>query len=398
MIEFGTAGAPAPGAGQQAGAPTPGAGQQAGEAALLQAAFRSGWLVSQLYGPALDQPATVTGAGPVGPAGPGGTPSAGPPTVPAELTGIAGLTTDQRVGLYLGELGASLDSIGTATGYQSDLSALDSVPRQGDWRDPFRAELAKQHERTLTGLAARDEVLGRAYVLGASLSDLTCLPADLGTARRQLDPDRVAEIDSALLTLAPRLGADPVTAVRGSLRTWSTWIARPYIGRHPVRRDGNGSPVTAALRRQGSIWHDLLTGVLGPSELLTVDSYLEAADIAVRRVGHAAGRVLLHFWYAVAAVLVAAGGLIYVSLTNGPAVGRFWGVLLTVVGGSAALWRGVRGAVSRLAERASGPLWQVERDDALAAAATRLPVGATAGLIRRRVHQRPFRRPPHPSG
>ncbi len=148
------------------------------------------------------------------------------------------------------------------------------------------------------------------------------------------------------------------------------------------------------MRRQGSIWHDLLTGVLEPAELLTVDSYLEAADAAVRRVGHAAARVLLHFWYAVAALLAATGGLIYVSLTNGPAVGRFWGVLLTVVGGSAVLWRGVRGAVSRLAERASGPLWQVERHDALAAATTRLPAGASAGMIRRQVHHRPFRRPP----
>jgi hypothetical protein len=141
------------------------------------------------------------------------------------------------------------------------------------------------------------------------------------------------------------------------------------------------------------VWHDLLCGERDPDSLLTIEAYVEAGDAAARRVGLLTVRVLVHFWYAVAFVSAVVGALVYVSWAYAAGTAKFWGVFLTAVGGSGALVQGVRGGLSKMARRAEAPLWQVERDDALTAGATRLPMGATAGHLRRRVTPRQFRAP-----
>ncbi len=226
-----------------------------------------------------------------------------------------------------------------------------------------------------------------------SLSDTAWLPADLDSFWKQLNPYRVAELDGWLSDLPALLGHDPVTAVRGSLQAWSDWIADPFIGRRKLSWTRDGRSTEQALRRQGAVWHDLLSGERDPASLLTIESYVQAGDAAVRRVGLLARRVLAHFWYAVVLLLAVAGGLVYVSVAYAAGTAKIWGVFLAAAGGSGALVQGVRQSLSKMAQRAEAPLWQVERDDALQAGATRLPAGATAGHLRRRVTPRQFRRP-----
>jgi hypothetical protein len=90
-------------------------------------------------------------------------------------------------------------------------------------------------------------------------------------------------------------------------------------------------------------------------------------------------------------LLVMAGGLIYLSVAYAAGTAKFWGVFATVVGGSGVLVQGVRQGVANVAQRSEVPLWQAERDDALRVGATRLPVGATSGRVRRRAVPREFK-------
>jgi hypothetical protein len=87
------------------------------------------------------------------------------------------------------------------------------------------------------------------------------------------------------------------------------------------------------------------------------------------------------------------GGLVYLAVTYAAGTAKFWSAFVAAAGGFAALVQGVRRNLSNLAQRAEAPLWQVERDDALQVGATRLPAGATAGRVRRRVSPREFKRP-----
>lgn len=365
-----TVGVPADSAAQSDLAPPP-----ASDPARVRAAFRAGWLIGRLFG----------------------SPAAGPDRpgtdAPDHLASISELSADQIVGLYLQELAAALTALGVPSAHQDDLPALRAVSRAGDWQVPFRTATARLHEHVLIELTASDALLGSAYGLGGAISDATLPPADLTALRASLAPHRVTDADTALSMLAPAIGADAAKAVRGSLHAWSDWATRPYIGRRPAHWGRNGTDIKRALRQQGSLWRGMISGELDPASLLTADAYIEAADAAARRAGHITARVLAHFWYAVAFLVAVGGGLTYACLANAAGTTKFWGVFLTVAGGSATLWRGVRAAIGRLAQDASGPLWHIERDDALRVAATRLPAGASAGRLRRQVRARPHREP-----
>lgn len=350
----------------------PKAGPGAGLQGQSQAAFGAGWLMAQLYGPIID--------------GSGG-------TVEGQLPSVSGLRLGERVDLCIRELETALATAAAGISYHKALDAARAARRSRTWHQPFKDALAKLHQLLLIELTVRDPHLGRAYGLGRSLSDTAWLPTDLMSLQRQFNPYRVTELDGWLSDLSALLGLDAVTAVRGSLHTWSAWAAAPFIGRRRLDWARDGLSVELALRRQGAAWHDLLSGERDPAAVLSADAYIQAADIAVHRVGFLARQVLVHFWYAVLLLLAVVGGLVYLAVTYAAGAAKFWSAFVAAAGGFAALVQGVRRNLSNLAQRAEAPLWQVERDDALHAGATRLPAGATAGRVRRRVSPRQFKRP-----
>jgi hypothetical protein len=327
-----------------------------------RAAFLAGWLMAQLYGPALD----------------GGGSSAG------HLPSVSELPEADRVNLSLRELEVALSTCAAGIGYPQDLEAVKKAPLSGEWQAGFKDSLMSLHRLLIVELTVRDPRLGRAFCLGRSLCDTAWLPADLATFTKQLNPYRVAELDGWLAELPELFGHDAVTAVRGSLRTWSAWAANPFTGRRKLDWARDGESVRLALQRQGAVWRDLLAGERDPASLLTAEAYIGATDIAVRRVGSLGRQVLGRFWYAIVTLLVMAGGLIYLSVAYAAGTAKFWGVFATVVGGSGVLVQGVRQGVANVAQRSEVPLWQAERDDALQVGATRLPVGATSGRVRGR--------------
>ncbi len=337
-----------------------------------QAAFRAGWLMAQLYGPIIERS--------------GGTGE-------DHLPSVSGLRRSERVDLSIRELENALATAAAGISYQEALDAAKAALRSRTWHQAFKDAIASLHRLLLVELTVRDPHLGRAYGLGRSLSDTAWLPTDPAGLQRQLSPYRVAELDGWLSDLPELLGHDAVTAVRGSLRTWSAWAADPFIGRRRLGWARDGTSVEQALRRQGAAWRDLLSGERDPASVLSADAYVQAADIAVHRVGFLARQVLVHFWYAAVLLLAVVGGLVYLAVTYAAGTAKFWSAFVAAAGGFAALVQGVRRNLSNLAQRAEAPLWQVERDDALQVGATRLPAGATAGRVRRRVSPRQFKRP-----
>jgi hypothetical protein len=337
-----------------------------------QAAFGAGWLMAQLYGPLIDR-----GGG----------------TGEGHLPSVSGLRRAERVDLSIRELENALAAAAAGISYHKALEEVRAARRSGTWHQPFKDALAILHRLLLVELTVRDPHVGRAYGLGRSLSDTAWLPTDLVSLQRQLNPYRVAELDGWLSDLSALLGSDAVTAVRGSLHIWSAWAADPFIARRRLNWARDGTSVELALRRQGATWRDLLSGERDPASLLSADAYVQAADTAVHRVGFLARQVLVHFWYAAVLLLAVVGGLVYLAVTYAAGTAKFWSAFVAAAGGFAALVQGVRRNLSNLAQRAETPLWQVERDDALQAGATRLPAGAAAGRVRRRVAPGQFKRP-----
>lgn len=367
----------ADGSGQRPAGPAPGLQGQG------QAGFRAGWLMAQLYGPVIDRDGD---------------------TAQNHLPSVSELSAPGRLDLAVRELEDALGTAAAGIGYLLHLDAVKAAHRPGVWHDGFREAIGSLHGLLIVEFTVRDPRLGHAYCLGRSLSDTAWLPSDFAGLRRQLNPYRVAELDGWLAGLPGVLGQDAVTAVRGSLRTWSAWTASPFIGRRKLDWARDGKSTELALRHQGAVWHDLLSGESEPASLLTAEAYVGATDMALHRAGFLARQVLAHFWYAFASLLVMVGGLTYLSVAYASGMAKFWGVLATAAGGSSVLIQGVRLALSSLAQRTGAPLGSVERADALQAGAVRLPVGATPGRVRRRVHSREFERPaasaiqpsPHP--
>jgi hypothetical protein len=350
----------------------PAAGPGAGLQGQSQAAFKAGWLMAQLYGPVIERS--------------GGTGE-------DHLPSVSGLRRSECVDLSVRELENALGTAAAGISYQQALDAAKAALGSRTWHQAFKDALASLHRLLLIELTVRDPHLGRAYGLGRSLSDTAWLPADPASLQRQLNPYRVAELDGWLSDLPDLLGPDAVTAVRGSLQTWSAWAADPFIGRRRLGWARDGRSVELALRRQGAAWHDLLSGERDPASVLSADAYVQAADVAVHRVGFLARQVLVHFWYAAVLLLAVVGGLVYLAVTYAAGTAKFWSAFVAAAGGFAALVQGVRRNLSNLAQRAEAPLWQVERDDALQAGATLLPAGAAAGRVRRRVSPGQFKRP-----
>jgi hypothetical protein len=348
------------------------AGLAPGPQSRGQAAFRAGWLMAQLYGPIIDR-----GGGSAG----------------DHLPSVSELSVSDRVELAIRELAEALAVTATGMDYKPDLDAVNAVHRSGEWHAEFKEAIARLHLLLIIELTVDDPLLGHAYCLGRSLSDTAWLPSSFTVFQQQLNPYRVAELDGWLAGLGEMLGNDAVTAVRGSLQAWSAWAADPFVERRKLDWGRDGRSVALALRRQGAVWRDLLCGERAPSSLLTAEAYVGAADTSLRRVGFLARQVLVHFWYAVVFLLAMVGGLIYVSAAYAAGMAKFWGVFAAAAGGSGALVLGIRQSLANLAQRTGTRLGQAERDDALQVGATRLPAGATAGRVCRRVASGEFKRP-----
>ena len=139
-------------------------------------------------------------------------------------------------------------------------------------------------------------------------------------------------------------------------------------GKRPA---GDWGAARSAIRVQGRIWRELLTGEKAARDVLSLSDYLAAA----RR---GTGQVIRRFWWVIAATAILAAGIIYAGsyLHTIPDLVRVVGSIAWLAGAAGLFSKAASVVLGQGVIRSEGWLWQIELDGSVAGAATCLPPGA----------------------
>ncbi len=322
----------------------------------------------------------------------------------SDLPGVGSLDPEERLAL-LGEqirVGAEkVQSVISAVGLDPvDLTALDGLaPTQAG----AEAVLAL-HVQLLTKLTAAESRLGKAYGLGRALADTCREPSDAAGLGAELAYYRIANLLAWLDDLSSVLPPHAASSVCRSLGRWRDAIYPPdpakrkpetfrewiryewrYLGRRGpsgvVKFEAGDATVPAlaadigttlrALRRQGELWRALLCGEKEAKDMLEIGNYISAASQMLRRTAAIVRSVTFRMPLLTCATLALTGGGIYL-LSKGGSSHLVAGATSVLVA-FGLTWKGVGGALGRLAGRLEQPLWGAVLDDAIADAITLLP-------------------------
>jgi hypothetical protein len=244
--------------------------------------------------------------------------------------------------------------------------------------DALRRVVQKHHLRLLFALIAADPRLGKAYVLGRELADISlaaenCVSFDRGFGQRAV------KVRNWLADLASTLPPHSSRAVVLSLRTWEAWAAEPRIDRAPVDWDSQGAGVHEALRRQGELWRELLSGEKQGPDMLDTNHYLRAANALVGAMSSTLWRFLRPLAIPLAAAIVLITGGIALLLLSG-AIGQVVGAIAAAAGVLGITGAGIRARLGGVATRLQSRLWGAELDFAIADAILTGPEGWGASV------------------
>jgi hypothetical protein len=175
---------------------------------------------------------------------------------------------------------------------------------------------------------------------------------------------RLITIKDWLADLKTLLPDHTAYAVSRSLHDWQQWVEQA-----PAPADW--AAARTAIRVQGRLWRELLTGEKAARDILSLSDYLGAG----RR---GTVEVLWRFWWVLAAAAILTGAVIYAgsSLHDVPALVRVVGSIAWLVGAAGLFAKGTGTVLGQGLTRAEGWLWQTELDGSVALAATCLPPGA----------------------
>jgi len=233
------------------------------------------------------------------------------------------------------------------------------------------------HCRLLEALTVTDFRLGKAYGLGRAVAETALLPAAAAGGadrvhqfRSVLRSGRLITIQDWLADLKTLLPSHVAYAVSRGLADWQRWA-----GHHLNEADSDQA--RSALRVQGRIWRELLTGEKAARDILSLSDYLAAG----RR---AAMRVITRFWWAILLAPLGAAGVVYVAahLHGIPPLLRLAGTIAWLAGAAGLSLKGAGALLGPGLTGAEGWLWQTELDGSVAVAATYLPRGARPHLAR----------------
>lgn len=251
----------------------------------------------------------------------------------------------------------------------SDVLAALTDP--GRRRDATLDVIFTLHCRLLEALTVADFVLGKAYGLGRAIAETALLPAGAMSEEERADQFRCVFEAGRLITVKDWL-ADLKTllpdhtayAVSRGLHDWQRWVAGD-------RKAGDWPAARAAIRVQGRIWRELLTGEKAARDILSLSDYLAAG----RR---GAVEMIRRFWWLIAATAILTAGVIYAgaNLHGLPDLVRVAGSVAWLAGAAGLFARGWSVVLGPGVTQAEGWLWQTELDGSVAVAATRLPPGA----------------------
>jgi hypothetical protein len=251
----------------------------------------------------------------------------------------------------------------------ADLMTLLTDPGRG--RDATLEAVFTVHCRLLEALTVADVRLGKAYGLGRAMAETALVPADAATDERReqqfrgmLETGRLITINDWLVDLKTLLPDHTAYAVSRSLHDWREWVAN-------TPASGDWKAARSAIRVQGRIWRELLTGEKAAQDILCLSDYLAAG----RR---AATRVITRFWWVIALAVLLIAGVITVGsyLHSIPPLVRLVGDVAWLAGAAGIWLRGAGALLGPGLTHAEGWLWETELDGSVAAAATVLPPGA----------------------
>jgi len=322
------------------------------------------------------------------------------------LPGLSRLGKQQQVALSVNQVlvgvnalkqpvaDAGLDAI--------DLTGLKALIRKHRHRDAVLAT----HEQLLIELIPADPRLGKAYGLGRALADSCHEPTDLAGLKRELNPYRIANLLRWLDDLATGLPPHAAHSVAISLARWRDALHPPNDGRLPGTRNpwrklqfwrerrrrpgaitdshpGNAEHAVKALRRQGELWRALLSGEKQGTDMLEIDNYLDAGKELARRMAAIGWRAAwrMPLLSLLVAGLVAAGIWLLSQGSSSQLVAGATSVLAAL----GLTWKGLGGALGKLAGKLEQPLWGAVLDQAIADAITLLPDNSAEHGGRRQV-------------
>ncbi|MGC4748752.1 hypothetical protein ACLQ28_24320 [Micromonospora sp. DT201] len=323
------------------------------ERACIVTALRLGWWMADAYHHGQHAELGV-------PAGPR------PAVPPAKLSNLTEMSTHRRMRMYLDGVDVALAQIAELTrhsGSVPDTSAaralLPDLTRP-DPSDPVPLLLAldELNVEVLRWAMATNHRVGLAYRLGRSVAD-TVRAGDAAQLLRQFG-GRQIQISRWLDELASVLPPYSAAVVRRSLAAWAT----------AVDRAGHGDPaepapaeLSRALRGQGDLWRDVLTGGLHPRDLLDEEDYAVIARnliIRDRRLVAQAARGI--FWPVLVPLLLVLFAVVGVSAAAaaGSPTTRATVALVGLGAGLAAIWRSVSGPALAVASEVNRPLLDSE--------------------------------------
>ncbi|MFG1870134.1 hypothetical protein [Micromonospora arborensis] len=323
------------------------------ERACIVTALRLGWWMADAYHHGQHAELGV-------PAGPR------PAVPPAKLSNLTEMSAHRRMRMYLDGVDVALAQIAELTrhtGPVPDTSAaralLPDLARP-DTADPVPLLLALDdlNVEVLRWAMATNHRVGLAYRLGRSVAD-TVRAGDSAQLLRQFG-GRQIQISRWLDELASVLPPYSAAVVRRSLAAWAT----------AVDRAGHGDPaepapaeLSRALRGQGDLWRDVLTGGLHPRDLLDEEDYAVIARnliIRDRRLVAQAARGI--FWPVLVPLLLVLFAVVGVSAAAaaGSPTTRATVALVGLGAGLAAIWRSVSGPALAVAGEVNRPLLDSE--------------------------------------
>jgi hypothetical protein len=350
-----------------------------------------------------------------------------PSQLPDRLPGLRGLTGLSRVKIDYGAAKTCLGEIASAlpqTGLQ--VSDISDIGTRLDGFEPstdptasvsgdelvkkYKEAVLESHLRLVSAITAAGGNLGKAYRLGRALAD-TCQTQPAGAAfQRSFEPYRLTQLQGDLNDLASALPGHSAKAVVQSLAWWRDavyladnssfgqerrgvmgdvrtdapalrrpkWVGNRKIATAPPQ--GDLKSLERALPRQGELWRVVLTGEKKPTDLLTPEHYLVAAQRAVvagRRIATrtflAAPKTTLSL-FALGTIGLALV-LWVISSSQASSGGKLAAFLVAVVGYLGSLARAVVPRLKTAAKAVEQPLWESALDYVCAEAISISPVG-----------------------
>ncbi|MEU5963099.1 hypothetical protein ABZ777_17985 [Micromonospora parva] len=321
-----------------------------------------------------------------------------PAVPPAKLSNLTEMSAHRRMRMYLDGVDvavAQIVELTRHTGPVPDTSAARTLlpdPGQPDPADPVPLLLALDdlNVEVLRWAMAANHRVGLAYRLGRSVAD-TVRAGDVAQLLRQFG-GRHVQISRWLDELASVLPPYSAAVVRRSLADWAS----------AVDRAGHGDPseptpaaLSRALRGQGDLWRDVLTGGLHPRDLLDEEDYAVIARnliIRDRRLVAQAARGI--FWPVLVPLLVVLFAVVGVSAAAaaGSPTTRATVALVGLGAGLAAIWRSVSGPALAVAGEVNRPLLDSELTTRMALRLNR-PLTTARAAVKTAPRTRRQRRP-----